>query len=157
MTLATNYKHCIVVLTGCFLLTACASTANAPIKASQLIKSANTWDGTAIVYPSGKAEITGLLIEIAPGAETGWHYHPIPSFEMVLAGELEVTLKNGVTKRIKAGEAFFEVVNTPHNGRNVGDTPVKIIAFYAGTVGSTPTVKQNIIKNDSHSDDNPLK
>jgi len=132
----------IIILAGFFLLGACAPSANTPIKVSQLIKTTTTWDGTPIVYPAGTAEVTGMLIEIAPGAETGWHQHPIPSFEVLLEGTLEVTLANGKTKRITAGEAVLEVVNTPHNGRNVGNTPAKIIAFYAGTVGSALTVKQ---------------
>jgi quercetin dioxygenase-like cupin family protein len=61
-----------------------------------------------------------MVIEIAPGAETGWHSHSIPSFAFILEGELEVRLKNGSVNRLKAGEALAEVVNTLHNGRNVG-------------------------------------
>ena len=76
-----------------------------------------------------------LLIEIAPGGETGWHLHPVPSFGMVLEGELEVSLKDGQRKRLKAGDALAEVVNTAHNGRNIGNAPVKLVVFYAGSKG----------------------
>ena len=82
-----------------------------------------------------------MVIEIAPGASTGWHAHPVPSFAMVLEGTLEVTLKDGRTKRIGASEALFEVVDTLHNGRNVGKGPVKLVVFYAGAVGVPLTVK----------------
>lgn len=126
-----------------FVLSACATPTptNPPIKVTPMIKSSHTWDGKAIAYPNGTAEVTGLLIEIAPNAETGWHYHPMPSFELLIEGTLEVTLTDGTKKRIEAGETFFEVVNTAHNGKNIGTVPAKILAFYAGTVNMPVSVK----------------
>ncbi|CAK0768114.1 Cupin domain-containing protein [Gammaproteobacteria bacterium] len=105
------------------------------VKVIQLLKTTSSWNGKPIVYPEGQAEITGLLVEILPGAETGWHEHAVPSFGMVLEGTLEVTLKSGEVKRLQSGDALAEVVDTLHNGRNVGSQPVKIVVFYAGTVG----------------------
>ncbi len=115
----------------------------ASVKVSTVLKAENSWDGKPIVYPEGKPEMTGMLIEIAPGGETGWHLHPVPSFAIVLEGELEVQLKNGVVKRLKSGEALSEVVNTLHNGRNVGSVPVKLVVFYAGAVGQKLSAKEN--------------
>ena len=112
------------------------------VEASTVLKAESSWDGTPIVYPEGKAEVTGMVIEIALGGETGWHLHPVPSFGMVLEGELEVQLKNGDVKRLKPGEALAEVVNTLHNGRNVGSVPVKLVVFYAGAVGQKLTIKE---------------
>jgi quercetin dioxygenase-like cupin family protein len=62
---------------------------------------------------------------------------------MVLEGELEVRLRNGEGKRVKSGEAFVEVVNTLHNGHNLGSVPVKLVAFYIGTAGLKLTTKEN--------------
>jgi quercetin dioxygenase-like cupin family protein len=115
---------------------------SAAVRASTVLKTDSSWDGQPLEYPDAKAEITGLVVEIAPGGETGWHLHPVPSFGMVLEGELEVQLKNGAVKRLKAGEALAEVVNTLHNGRNVGTVPVKLVVFYAGSPGQTLTVKE---------------
>jgi quercetin dioxygenase-like cupin family protein len=109
------------------------------VKVTQLLKTTSSWNGTPMVYPTGQAEITGLLIEIAPGAATGWHLHPVPSFGLILAGTLEVTLQDGQVKRLHAGEAFAEVVHTVHNGHTVGDMPVKLVVFYAGAVGQPLT------------------
>lgn len=114
---------------------------SASVKASLVLRTASSWNGTALKYPEGQAEITGTVIEIAPGGETGWHLHTVPSFALVLEGELEVQLRNGATQRLQPGEAFAEVVNTLHNGRNVGPVPVKLVVFYAGSVGQTITVK----------------
>ncbi|SMC29331.1 Cupin domain protein [Andreprevotia lacus DSM 23236] len=111
------------------------------IKATPVLKTTTSWNGAPLVLPQGPAEVSGLVIEIAPGAETGWHKHPIPSFAYLLEGELEVALKDGKTKRIKAGEALAEVVDTWHNGHTVGDKPVKLVVFYVGNVGSALTIK----------------
>lgn len=111
------------------------------IKVKPLIKSTTSWNGAPLVYPQGQAEISGMLIEIAPGAETGWHGHPVPSFGVVLEGTLEVTLKDGRKKRVGPGEALIEVVDTLHFGRNVGKQAVKLIVFYAGASGMALTYK----------------
>lgn len=111
------------------------------VKVTPLVKTTSSWTGKPIAYPDGQAEITAMVIEIAPGAETGWHAHPVPSFAMVLEGTLEVTLKDGQTKRMASGEALVEVIDTLHNGRNVGKGTVRLVVFYAGAVGVPLTVK----------------
>ena len=111
------------------------------VKVTPLIKTTSSWNGKPIAYPKGQAEISGMVIEIAPGAETGWHAHPVPSFAMVLEGTLEVTLKDGQRKRMASGEALVEVIDTLHNGRNVGKGTVRLVVFYAGAVGVPLTVK----------------
>ena len=112
------------------------------VQVETLLKTTQSWDGKAIVLPKDQTEITALQIEIAPGGETGWHQHPVPSFAMVLEGSLEVQLKNGTKKTFQAGEAFAEVVDTLHNGHNFGKAPVKLIVFYTGIVGKPLTIKE---------------
>lgn len=111
------------------------------IKATPVLKTTTSWDGKPLVYPAGQAEITGMVIEIAVGGETGWHAHPVPSFGMLLEGELEVRLRDGRTKRLKAGDTLAEVVDTEHNGRSVGSVPVKLLVFYAGAKDQPLTVR----------------
>jgi len=115
---------------------------SAAVKVNKLMQTTSSWNGAALAYPSGQAEITALLIEIAPGGETGWHLHPVASFGYILEGELDVSLKDGSVKHLVAGQALAEVVNTLHNGRNAGKVPVKLVVFYAGATGSTLTVKE---------------
>jgi quercetin dioxygenase-like cupin family protein len=112
------------------------------VKVTALLKTSQTWNGAPINYPAGQAEITSLMIEIAPGGETQWHEHPVPSFGVVLEGTLEVSLTDGKKKLLKAGEALAEVIGTAHNGRNVGKTPLKLIVFYAGAVDKALTVQR---------------
>jgi quercetin dioxygenase-like cupin family protein len=116
---------------------------SAAVTVLTVLKTESSWDGKPIEYPTGKAEVTCMVVEIAPGGETGWHLHAVPSFGMVLEGELEVQLKDGTTKQLKAGEAIAEVVNTLHNGRNVGSVPVKLVVFYVGSVGQKLSEKEN--------------
>lgn len=132
-----------ILCCGILLLGSCvqAIEQNKSVTVSTLLKTSHSWDGTPLQYPAGQAEVTGMLIEIAPGAETGWHLHQIPSFGMVLAGELEVRLQDGRVKRLKSGDALAEVVNTLHNGRSVGSVPVKLVVFYTGTVGQPLSIK----------------
>lgn len=118
-----------------------ALDASQSITVTPLLKSTSSWNGVPITYPKGEAEVTGMVVEIAVGAETGWHLHAVPSFGMMLEGSLEVSLKDGKNKVLQAGDALVEVVNTLHNGKNIGDVPVKIVVFYAGAVGSKLTEK----------------
>ena len=106
-----------------------------------LLKSSSTWDNTALHYPEGTAEVTAMQIVIAVGGQTGWHSHSAPSFGVLMQGEIEVMLRDGRSKRLKTGDVIAEVVNTEHNGRNIGPVPVIITVFYAGTVGQTLTRK----------------
>ena len=129
-------QHALFLLVGlALLLPVQAIEQTKAVKVSTVLKTQTSWDGQPLQYPAGDAEVTGMLIEIAPGGETGWHLHPVPSFGMVVQGELEVSLKDGRTKRMKAGDALAEVVNTAHNGRNVGTEAVKLVVFYAGSKG----------------------
>ncbi|NQX87875.1 MAG: cupin domain-containing protein [Halioglobus sp.] len=113
------------------------------IKATPILNVQQTWIGQPISYPVGEAELSGVVIEMAPGGETGWHQHPVPSVGYVMEGELEVHFKDGEIKHLKAGEAAAEAINVLHNGVNNGDTPVKLVIFYIGRVGSQLTIPEN--------------
>jgi quercetin dioxygenase-like cupin family protein len=115
---------------------------NPAVKVTQLLKTTSAWDGKQIVYPEGQAEVTALLVEIAPGESTGWHQHPVPSFAFLLEGTLEITLTDGRAKRMEPGDALPEVTDTMHMGRALSKTPVKIVVFYAGSAGKALTVNQ---------------
>ena len=121
-----------------------ALDASSMVKVTPLLKTTSSWDGTPLRYPAGQAEITGIVIEVAVGGSTGWHLHPVPSFGIMLQGTLEVHLKDGRSKRLQAGDALAEVVDTLHEGRNVGPDAVKIAVFYAGTAGKPLTVTEPV-------------
>lgn len=68
-------------------------------------------NGQKIVYPStDKAEVTAMLVSIAPGGETGWHKHSIPVYAYMLTGEIEVELEDGSTTRLQGGRCDYRGV-----------------------------------------------
>jgi quercetin dioxygenase-like cupin family protein len=111
------------------------------IKTTLILKSTTTTGNYPLKYLNTQnPEITVMKVEIKPGSETGWHTHPVPLYAYVLQGDLTVELKGGQTYRFTAGDAIVEVLNIPHNGKNLGAVPVVLIAFYTGEKGTPNTV-----------------
>jgi quercetin dioxygenase-like cupin family protein len=114
----------------------------AGVTARIIAKTAVTGNGQQIVYPrTDRAEVTAMEVTLPPGAETGWHQHPIPVYAYVQSGELEVEIAGGLTKHFKSGDAIIEVVNTLHNGRNRGEETVRLAVFYLGVQGEPNVIK----------------
>jgi quercetin dioxygenase-like cupin family protein len=105
------------------------------IKITQLLKTTTEGTGKPLAYPKGSPEVTMVHVEIPPGAQTGWHQHPVPCFAYVLEGEFTIETKGGESKQIKAGDSLVEVIDLSHNGVNRGKVPVKLIMFAAGETG----------------------
>jgi quercetin dioxygenase-like cupin family protein len=134
-------KHHILALAAMLAWAhpACALDNSASVKVTPLLKTSTSWDGKPLVYPAGQAEVTALIVEIAAGGQTGWHEHSVPSFAYVLEGTLEVTQGNGATCQLHVGDTLPEVVQTLHNGRALGDKPVRLFVLYTGTVNQPLT------------------
>ena len=130
----------ILFIALCCPFAASALDENTALKVTRLLKTTTSWDGKQILYPKGQGEVTALIVEIAPKAETGWHEHPVPSFAYIMEGELELKLATGETKFLHPGDVLPESVGALHNGRNVGKEPVKILVFYMGEVGAKLSV-----------------
>ena len=114
------------------------------VKVTPVLKTQDNWYGDKIVYPQGTAEVTVVVVEVAPGGETGWHYHPVPSFGMLLEGGIEVEFEDGEVRQLAAGQAAAEAVNVLHNGHNRGDVPAKMVVFYTGTTDLPLTVQKQV-------------
>jgi quercetin dioxygenase-like cupin family protein len=111
------------------------------VEASLILKTTTTTGHYPIKYlNTERPEITVMKVEIKPGAETGWHSHPVPLYAYVLEGNLTVEVKGGKTYHFTAGDAIVEVVNIPHNGKNLSRMPVVLIAFYTGEIGTPNTI-----------------
>lgn len=111
------------------------------VKATLILKTTTTTGNYPAKYLNTQMpEITAMEVEIMPGAETGWHTHPVPLYAYVLKGNLTVEVKGGKRYDFTAGDAIVEVVNIPHNGKNLGTMPVVLIAFYTGETGTPNTV-----------------
>jgi len=112
------------------------------VRATTILRTTTDVAGASLAYPTqGEAEVSGLVVELPPGGETGWHHHTVPCFAYILSGEIAVTQKDGPTRTFRAGDAFAELVGLEHNGRTVGTTPVRLVFFAAGVKGQPFTVK----------------
>ena len=107
----------------------------------EIARTTVTAGGQPIRYPgTDQPEVTAKVVELPPGAETGWHYHPIPVYGYVIRGTLEVERENGKVDMYRQGDAIIEAVDSPHNARNRGPEPVELVAFYTGVRGRSTTV-----------------
>ncbi len=114
----------------------------AAVRTTPLLRTTTDVAGTPIVYPArGAAEVTGVLVELPTGAETGWHKHTVPCFAYILGGEIAVAQRDGPTRTFRAGDAFAELIGIEHNGRTIGTGPVRLVFFAAGVQGEPFTVK----------------
>ena len=104
-----------------------------------LLDTQTSWDGEAISYPAGQANITAVILRIEEGDEPPFHCHPVPTMGYVLQGEIEVETADGKTAIFKQGESVVEVMRTVHRGRAL-KSPVEIIVFYAGAENVPTTV-----------------
>lgn len=111
------------------------------VRVTPLLKTSVTSSGDPVAYlRTDQPEVTAVEVEIPPGAETGWHRHPVPCYAYILAGSLEVELETGRTNSLKAGQALVETVGVAHNGRNRGTEPVRLVMFITGEKGKPFTV-----------------
>lgn len=106
-----------------------------PLAITPLFSTSETILGEPVTYPAGKAKLTGALIGMMPGQQTGWHTHGVPLAGMVLEGELTVDYGEKGKRTYKAGQALVESMGTPHNGSNTGTGPMKLFAIYIGAEG----------------------
>ena len=121
--------------------TAVADDYDSGVKATLILKTTTTTGNYPVKYLITESpEITAMKVEIKPGAETGWHSHPVPLYAYMLQGNLTVEVEGGKTYNFTAGDAIIEVVNIPHNGKNTGTIPAVLIAFYTGQTGTRNTV-----------------
>ena len=128
-----------VDLARCVLLVVLAIAVSGAMAAEPLLQSRTTWEGGAIVYPDGKAQVTAVMLRLAPGDEPAFHCHPVPTMGYVLEGEVEVETSDGKKAVFRKGQAVAEVMGTVHRGRALHG-PAKIVVFYVGAVDMPNTV-----------------
>jgi quercetin dioxygenase-like cupin family protein len=109
----------------------------------ELLRTDTTSIGQKITYPDvADPEVTMLKITIPPGKSTGWHKHTIPVFAYVVKGVLTVELEDHQIKKFKEESTFAEVRNIYHNGTNMEDTDLVLIAIYMGGKGQKLSIQK---------------
>ncbi|MBA4409470.1 MAG: cupin domain-containing protein [Odoribacter sp.] len=102
----------------------------------ELLRTDTTSIGQKMTYPKfSDPEVTMLKITIPPGKSTGWHKHNFPVFAYVIKGTLTVELEDHRVIKFKEDSTFAEMMNTYHNGKNMEDSDLEVIAIYLGGKG----------------------
>lgn len=106
------------------------------VKSKLVLRTTTTSSGDPIRYPEGGTpEVTALIVDFPPGAETGWHLHAVPVYSWVVSGSVTVEMEGGKSKTFQEGEAIVEMVGKKHLGRNTGTVPARLLVFYTGLEG----------------------
>lgn len=136
-------RNCLIAAAWVLLLIQNSVMAN-QVTADILVKGSASWDGGAITYPQGKAELIVQKITVTPGDKEialAMHCHTIPLAAYVTKGSLKVVKANGEEKMFKAGDAFIEVMKSWHKG--VFNEDAELIVFYAGEKDVPVSTKQD--------------
>lgn len=115
------------------LMLPAVAAADGDVVSTKILETSETNTGDPIVYPvTDSPQVTVAIVEIAPGASTPEHKHPYPLVGYILQGTLEVTAEDGTVNVYKEGDALVEALGKNHHGRNIGDTPVRVLITVMG-------------------------
>lgn len=115
-----------------------AATALEPLPGSKttvLLDSTTAWDGQPMSYPSGPAALRAEIVELAPGAHTGWHEAGVPAVLYLQEGALEIRRRGGQLLRLQAGAALAVPAHELHDARALGERPARLLLVYAAAEG----------------------
>jgi quercetin dioxygenase-like cupin family protein len=91
------------------------------------------------VFQKDKQDVVMRQLTIAPGGNSGWHFHPGTTYVLVIQGALTNYHANDPTCTgtvISAGQAYVEPPGDVHNVRNEGTVPaVLVVTFLDVPVG----------------------
>ena len=104
------------------------------VKTSNLVTSLGGFRGTASV----PVVLTGQIVTIEPGGQTGRQRHTVPSYVYVLEGTLTTNSMGGPVGVAGAqyhteGQSYMDAPGVWHNHTNTGQTPVKYLLLLIST------------------------
>jgi quercetin dioxygenase-like cupin family protein len=80
-------------------------------------------------------EIVQVLTEIPVGVESGWHVHPGEEVGYIMAGTVEMQIRDAETLTLHAGDGFLIAPRTPHNARDLGPGTGRMLSTYIVEIG----------------------
>jgi len=112
------------------------------VKTKGLVTSLGGFRGTANI----PIVLTGQVVEIEPGGQTGRQRHLVPSYIYVLQGVLTTYSEGGPVgvagiQYHTEGQSYMDAVGVWHNHRNTTDKPVRYLLLLIGTPGGPTTQK----------------
>ncbi len=112
------------------------------VKATNLVTSLGGFRGTGNI----PIVITGQIVEIAPGGQTGKTRHMVQSYLYVLEGTLVTNSEGGPigvagVQYHTQGQSYMDAPGVWFNHSNTGSTPVRYILLLISTPGGATTQK----------------
>jgi quercetin dioxygenase-like cupin family protein len=107
--------------------------------AKVVLKTTKTMVDKPITLPVGKPEITLMVLTMEPDGHTSLHKHPSPTFGYVVEGFVEVRAED-VVKKVQAGEAFMEPIDSPMQIWNTNSAVSKLVISVVGAEGAPVSV-----------------
>jgi quercetin dioxygenase-like cupin family protein len=87
-------------------------------------------------------ETFALLDVVIPvGGREGRHTHPGDLIAYVVSGDVTLDYEGSPTKTYHPGESFFVKAGKIHEGINMGNAPVHVLAAYVGPKGQPLTAQ----------------
>jgi quercetin dioxygenase-like cupin family protein len=75
-------------------------------------------------------EIVQVLTEIPAGVESGWHQHPGEEVGYIVAGTVQMEIRDQPTLILHAGDPFLMPPRTPHNALDLGPDTGQMLSTY---------------------------
>jgi Cupin domain len=126
-------------------LTLCGLAANAPQAYGQepsvkkILRTTVTNEGKTFNFPMANIEVTGDLVELAPGSIRPRTFHPWPRYVYVIEGTLTVGNDAGKDVQYPAG-SMLATQNGWDTPKNLGAVPVKLLVIDTGEAGKSNNV-----------------
>src|SRR3954453_938221 len=84
-------------------------------------------------------DIVQVLTEIPPGGASGWHTHPGEEVGYIVAGTVEMQIRDRPTLTLHAGDGFLIPPRTPHNALDLGPDTGRMLSTYVVQAGQPLT------------------
>ncbi len=91
------------------------------LKRTELQRSASSIPGREIVQ---------VLTEIPEGVASGWHVHPGEEVGYIVAGTVQMEIRDEPTLILHAGDPFLIPPGTPHNALDLGPGTGRMLSTY---------------------------
>ena len=75
-------------------------------------------------------DIVQVLTEIPAGVESGWHTHPGEEVGYIVAGTVEMRIRDRPTLTLHAGDPFLIPPRVPHNALDLGPDTGRMLSTY---------------------------
>lgn len=109
-----------------------------------ILRTRRTISDQPLKLPQGEAEMDSVAVDIPAGRALPIHKHPWSRFFYVERGTLRVVNHDtGASMDFKAGQVQAEAVGEWHEGRAVGDGPVRVIVIDLVPPGVNNTIMKS--------------